>query len=482
MEEMTFDLIPIYAKALSDSIQIRDDIEKYYIKNELLYYNAARKSEYFSCYFSKQGSIISDESFLRILGIIKIAQQDDENGEEAQKIITSLFKKGYRNVYRQLQRYNFDYKPFFDEYYSKFEETSDRIFFSQISAMIFFNNNEKIFEDKIILEFLKIMQIMTFHTNFASFKIPEDLIPKISDIKKQLPRNILKFTASSSYNNEFHKFFPEYDDLLFRQVELLGEYYDLDVQNLMEGLLEPKDLDLVIFVYIYMFGYKSKKISYIDAKILYCLLLLIGSFKAYADLKVYHKKNSYQRNLSELVEAREQLTEQKEKNLRLESEIKKISVLQSKIQDLESENEKLRRQLEKVEQQLNDNEVQKDELIKLREFVYNSTEDFFVNEFEENSLNSLKATKGYIIGGHPNWTKKLKQVLPNWNFISVDINTFDTSKLKGSIVIINTSFLKHAMYYSVINEIRKNDIKFGYINNNTNIEKTLQEIHKIVKS
>ena len=38
------------------------------------------------------------------------------------------------------------------------------------------------------------------------------------------------------------------------------------------------------------------------------------------------------------------------------------------------------------------------------------------------------------------------------------------------------------MYYSVINEIRKNDIKFGYINNNTNIEKTLQEIHKIVKS
>lgn len=72
--------------------------------------------------------------------------------------------------------------------------------------------------------------------------------------------------------------------------------------------------------------------------------------------------------------------------------------------------------------------------------------------------------------------------MPNWSFISIDINTFETSKLRGNVVIINTSFLKHAMYYPVINEIRKSNIKFGYINNSTNIKKTLQEIREIIKS
>ena len=77
--------------------------------------------------------------------------------------------------------------------------------------------------------------------------------------------------------------------------------------------------------------------------------------------------------------------------------------------------------------------------------------------------------------------KKIRLSLPNWNFVSPDVSTFDTSKLKGSVVIINTSFLKHSLYSPIIKTLRKEHIPFGYINNSTNITKSLQEIFEIIK-
>lgn len=489
-----FDLTPIYAKALAEAYKIKDDIATYYGEKELLYYDVARKSIYFSCSFGKKGSILNDELFLKALGIIEATKQGTKDGEEAREIVYKLFKKGYHSCYISFRRYDFNYAPFLKDYVGEWNKLSDREFFGLVTAVIFFNKNEKIFEDPFLGEFLQTMETLLIRTPEALnlTQLPKNFSKRLLDIRSQFPKDFLDILSKSNYNKrKLKKMFPEYDDVVFRRVEILGEYCGLDTQILMENLLKSDDVNIVICVYICMFEkkenngcYSNQKLTYTDAKIFYCLLLLLGVLKLYAQLKEYHKNNSYQKNLSELAESKKQLEQSKITLSEMEAELRKRTVEQKELINLTIENEQLRKQVKKMQEQLEEINSSQKELYKLREFVYRSTLETTTDKKTEAPLilEELNKTRGYIIGGHPNWTKKLKQILPNWGFVSVDISTFDTSKLKGSVVIINTSFLKHSLYLPIIKAIRTENISFGYINNSTNMEKTLLEIWNIVKT
>ena len=491
--EKTFDLTPIYAKALAEAHKIKDDITTYYGEKELLYYDAARKSIYFSCSFGKKGSILNDELFLKALGIIEVTKQETKDGEEAREIIYKLFKKGYHSCYIFFRRYDFDYDPFLKDCMGEWNKLSDREFFGLMTAVIFFNNNERIFEDPFLGEFLQTMETLLIRTPEALdlTQLPKNFSKRLFQIRSQFPKDFLDILSKSNYNKKkLEKMFPEYDDIVFRQAELLGEYCGLDPQILMENLLNSDDLNMVIYVYICMFekkekddSYNNRKITYTDAKILYCLLLLLGAFKSYTQVKEYHKENSYQKNLLELVEYKKQLEKANKGLAAMERHLKIERVAQTDIENLKTENEYLKKQIEKMQVQLEEANNSNEELYKLREFVYHSTSETTTNEKVEDPfvLEELNKTKGYIIRGHPNWVKKIRLSLPNWNFVSPDVSTFDTSKLKGSVVIINTSFLKHSLYSPIIKTLRKEHIPFGYINDTTNIFKSLQEIFEIIK-
>lgn len=142
-----------------------------------------------------------------------------------------------------------------------------------------------------------------------------------------------------------------------------------------------------------------------------------------------------------------------------------ISILKGRISELESA---LQEEAEKSA-----------ELFRLREFVFNMQQGSDI-QIEDVSLeNLIEGKKIYIFGGHINWRTKLKQKYPKLEVLDGHNVSFDEQKLIGADkVLLNTSNMSHALYYKVMNVIRKHNVPFDYLgkyNNPALLEKEIAE-------
>lgn len=126
-------------------------------------------------------------------------------------------------------------------------------------------------------------------------------------------------------------------------------------------------------------------------------------------------------------------------------------------------------------------EAERDELIALRTYAYNSThtEDLPEEVNLSDKISALSERKVLIIGGHPNWINAIKKKLPTWNYIQAD----ETTKLTpGSIlgydnVYFFTGFISHKDYYRFVEAVRKNHVPFGFINKETNVNRNIEQLY-----
>ncbi|NLL02130.1 MAG: hypothetical protein GX265_03830 [Mollicutes bacterium] len=147
-----------------------------------------------------------------------------------------------------------------------------------------------------------------------------------------------------------------------------------------------------------------------------------------------------------------------------------------RLEELSKENNRLKAQLE-------EEKANKKELIALREYIFNNSEentDAAIDDYYDNvDIDYIDNTKGVIIGGKPNWLLKMRNKLPSWTLIDPSSINFDKNILNNEHVFINTSYISHAMYYKVVENLGKNS-NIHYINN-TNIEICLEEIYNIIR-
>lgn len=192
--------------------------------------------------------------------------------------------------------------------------------------------------------------------------------------------------------------------------------------------------------------------------------------KAYKQVKKHYFENNKETMFVELDEVKRELaTTQTELKVK-DNTMKK---LQEQIERLERENRRLRNQLDEEAQNRN-------ELNSLREFMFNldKQEEYTL---KERNFSKLQNVKGLVVGGHENWQRRMKELLPNFKFLHPDTLNIDISILDNvDIVLFYTNYLNHAMYYKVINEARKKNIKIAYISANTNENIVLQQIFKAV--
>ena len=152
-----------------------------------------------------------------------------------------------------------------------------------------------------------------------------------------------------------------------------------------------------------------------------------------------------------------------------ENEIKGLRVeLSGKIK-LSEENKRLSAQ----------NESDRKELIALRDYVYNLTEDDMEDETKplQEIVDVLKEQRIIIIGGHPNWVNKMKSYFPDWEYISPSPTGTITASVvdKADKVYFFTDTISHAAYYKYINAVRERNVNFGYIHG-VNVEKCIRGI------
>ena len=116
-----------------------------------------------------------------------------------------------------------------------------------------------------------------------------------------------------------------------------------------------------------------------------------------------------------------------------------LAELKSKIQDavsvgthFQEEYKKEKALREELEAKLHDYNAIKQELVALREFAYNSTEEMqSVPKIPIAEMKKAIANKRItIVGGNENWVKKIRQEFPNWKFVSANVsNTVDNTSI-----------------------------------------------------
>ena len=92
----------------------------------------------------------------------------------------------------------------------------------------------------------------------------------------------------------------------------------------------------------------------------------------------------------------------------------------------------------------------------------------------------IKSKKIYIFGGHINWRNKIKQKYPSLEVLDGHNTSFDEKLLFGAdIVLMNTSNMSHALYYKIIDVLRRNNIPFDYLGKYSNpnlLEREMGEV------
>ncbi|WP_033154938.1 hypothetical protein [Pseudobutyrivibrio ruminis] len=161
----------------------------------------------------------------------------------------------------------------------------------------------------------------------------------------------------------------------------------------------------------------------------------------------------------------------------------KLNKAEQDIQYLRSNNKKAKTEAATFESLKNQLEAEHEELIHLRNYVYNLTDET-VPESNTNVEQLKKAIEDkniLIIGGHPNWHNKLKTLFPNWSFIGVEkFASLNPATADGrDKVYFFSNFIGHSEYYRFTSYMQKHDINYGYLkdtNTDSNIKQIFEEL------
>lgn len=161
-----------------------------------------------------------------------------------------------------------------------------------------------------------------------------------------------------------------------------------------------------------------------------------------------------------------------------------IAQQEEKIQDLN----KSIAQLDSVQLK---NQLLNDKIASLEEFI--ESQDY-ANKIEDNLnkqnaeeynqdefLKELNTKRITIVGGYDAYVQKLLDIFPNAKTYSADVVDSSYSLKDTDILILNTFYLNHPVFYKIKNLLKKttNQVDVIYINeNNTNPKRFLDNIHK----
>ena len=192
----------------------------------------------------------------------------------------------------------------------------------------------------------------------------------------------------------------------------------------------------------------------------------------------------------DVIETAHRVTDADEAADRTEVLLAELESLRSKVRQQKKEAEaahnhsrELQRELERARSDIQRYEDERTELIDLREHVYRSTEEDIPAAGEDLAAmeEAIRRKRIVIIGGHDNWTKKLKNRFPDWVFFSPTVSgTWNDKILLGAdYTFFFTDTISHSTYNKFLNVIRERKLPFGYIGE-INLEKNIRQIYKEV--
>ncbi len=167
--------------------------------------------------------------------------------------------------------------------------------------------------------------------------------------------------------------------------------------------------------------------------------------------------------------------------------LEEISGLRTRLQERNRECKHFKNQydqaralLEEQKELLSHYENDREELIALRNHVYNLSEE--EPDIEPDRLDEMrKEIAGRsiaIVGGHVNWVNKLRKEFPGWRFLDAEITRLNEAAAIDGVerVYFFTNHLSHGTYGKFISLVRERKISFGYLHT-VNMETMVRQIY-----
>lgn len=474
---MTINILPFICEAFSINRKIYKDIDKLYNKDKINFYKAALQSEFYSHPMSCQGSIIQDEYFRKALGIFLYS---DDYAEDIERLIQKGWPYEFTYVYNR-KKINID--DYMVAVLKKFniEDLTDDELNAKIVIVYFLSLNlgKELEKCDALLNLENYMlSRLNHYENSSSININTGFNNMTKEEKEKL--SSLKLKLFNKYNVKNFK------DLISLEVRsnnlidietFIAFIFDFEqissVSIFSDVKFSEKDINQLLFTYMTTHPKKIEEYNIDDVFKFYCagmyIKYLIKSYKNFKEYYLLHNRESVFEELEQLYNSYEK---QKIRALQLVNENEK---LKQQIEQLERENKRLSMALE-------ESSKNRQELISLRNFIFNLDKKEDVEKEENNiDISKLNSVKGLIIGGSDRWQQKMKEFLPNFKFIPVSAANFDISILNNiDIVFIYTNYLSHSIYYRLMSSIQ-DDTKIEYLSYNTNEKLVLQQIIKAVE-
>lgn len=466
---MGVNMIPYYSIALAQAVHIHAQINEVYAVRKEDYYTCANKSEFYNSIIGKESSLLTEEYYKKCLGLLEYFNETKDI--ETYENIYGLFKKGYKKTYSYFKNKveeEFDLDLYFKELRQYLLELDDDALNNNYIAAIFFTGGKA----KNMESYIEILELRWDH--YCGFRmisfdnISEKQKIELNDLYKRVPKDIIDKELLSSQKHTI----PALDFIYDLEKLSFGSIFR-DIQ------LNSRDLKEVILAYIVGKGQIDFNNYIIPA------LHIKAMCKAYNLVKEMYFDNNKETMYveigaikKELSKSREALQDEEAKNNQ------RVRTIEEKNVKLQEENDYLKRRIKELEAEMQHNQSHSKEVIALREYMFNHELDEIrdCTEIDNQETAELNSIHGIIVGGHPNWQRKIKEYLPHWKYINAGVNTLDSNVIVNSpVIIFNTQYLNHSLYYKIIDIVRDSDIHIGYISK-TNLENSIKEISGICKS
>lgn len=477
-KQIFVDTIPYLCEGLSVTPRSYKYIDQVYNKHKFEFKEAAENSDFYNHPISKVGTVKQTHYYIKFLGIIT------SNVEESESYVDYIFEKTfkYENTYiRNITTLNLtDYMMAFVRKNKGIDNLSD----DQINTSVLVVYTLAQIKDIPVNTSDSTYQSMleTLHRREQSCRLPQGHVKKehkklIKDYELKIKNRFPSFFRPSGYVtpdeaieglsininklNESQRFWG--------MIESVQDDENLSLSQCV-GTDFLKDPEISKLVELY-FLYNGTDDIDIDSMIkdMYPIVQLKYLAREYNKARDYFLSNHD-----------EELEDEVKKLQVANIELQREAITQkSTVDSLLIEISKLNHEIKSIKN-LEFDEDSRLELNRLREYVYNISEE---NEYSEviKDESSIIDTKGIIIGGHVNWQNKLSEKLPNFKFITADQLNVDPSMITNfEIVLFNTTYLNHSMYYKFIGALRTYDIAFDYIDS-TNIDIALKQIKEAIK-
>ena len=476
--EYEINTLPFICEALCCTQKAYKHIDKIYNTNKQEYDKAAKESEYYE--FASEKNIVEESYFKKVLGILNF-DNDDEN-------IMYILKMTYKKASQMVKNNNIISVEKFANKLNLNKLSTGEINGNFLALLLIakYENKQVDETEGIYNDFGTTLVLRDKYTNRNKELRYENFDKNKRKRLREIQLNLQnKYPCLQKYTMEYTLIDPETGRIKFNEMtDYQRIVYSLDFIYDIEGidacsLIEDKPFtDKEMQELINLWGIPNGSLDHVYYDKLYAFMYpavhIRHLLKAYKRAKKYHFDNLDEDTLERLEKVSSELREVHQKNIQLQDENTKLKQrLENEISALKEENRILENKNYQLEKQISEYPNITEELSQLRNLMFELNEDI-IEEKVDIDIDEINNLDVICFGGNENWTSSMKEILPNWKFISAGVN-FDTTLLKDKeYIFINTVANSHKMYYKII-ENKDTNTKLRYINS-LNKDRVLYEI------